>query len=817
MPTRIGGGGHASARRTAAVVATAGAAVLACLTGSAGAVVGAARAPGTAAGIVSTIAGGVGGPAPARKVSIGLCGLVAVTSGCGVSFAGGHLYFTDLSAGNGGGLVRAVSLRTGRLTTPVGSGQWGLGGDGGPAAQAQTAKLQDVAVDKSANLLVVDGTRVRVAAPRSGTFYGQAMTAGEIYTVAGGGSSAQDGVPATAADIRPRAVLADHAGNIVIAGAHALRVVAATTGTFYGQAMTAGDIYTVAGGGSSAQDGVPATSAFMTPVGVAIDGSGNVLLADYQPGRVRVVAVTAGRFYGQAMTAGDIYTVAGGGSSKRDGVPARKAALFAFGIAVDHSGNLVAADITGRVRVVAVRTGRFYGQAMTAGDIYTVAGGGTSKRDGVLATSALLKWPREVAVDSAGNIVIANRQARLLRVVAARSGVFYGVRMRSGHLYVIAGNGQVWSSGGGGLAVRAQFFPDYPITFDRGNLVAASSHPTHRTLNTTIRLVPARSGTFFGRSMQAGHLYWIAGNPKTSIFSGNGGPARKAGLEYIEGLAPDAHANLVIASGFHILVVAARAGRFYGRAMRADHIYLIAGNGDFQDSGDGGPAVKAGINPARVSVDSNGNVVFDSNSRIRVIAGRTGTFYGIPMTAGDIYTIYTRAGGAARASGNGTAVRDARSGAVPAVALAGSGGVLFTEGFQIRMIATATGTFYGIPMTAGGVYTIAGTGNRGISSDGTPALSADMWPDALATDNAGNVIFYDNSTSAIRVIPATTGTYYGVSMIADHVYSITGGTTGSLGDGGPAIQATIGGVSALAANGSRLAFNGDNRVRIINR
>jgi hypothetical protein len=435
----------------------------------------------------------------------------------------------------------------------------------------------------------------------------------------------------------------------------------------------------------------------------------------------------------------------------------------------------------------------------------------------VLATSALLKWPREVAVDSAGNIIIANRQARLLRVVAARSGVFYGVRMRGGHIYVIAGNGQVWSSGGGGLAVRAQFFPDYAITFDRGNLVAASSRITHTTLNTTIRLVPARSGTFFGRSMQAGHLYWIAGNPQTSIFSGNGGPARKAGLDYIVGLAPDAHANLVIASGFHILVVAARAGRFYGRAMRADHIYLIAGNGDFQDSGDGGPAVKAGINPYRVSVDSNGNVVFDSNSLIRVIAGRTGTFYGIPMTAGDIYTIYTRAGGAARASGNGAAVRDARSGAVPAVALDGSGGVLFTEAFQIRMIATATGTFYGIPMTAGGVYTIAGTGNRGISSDGTPALSADMWPDALATDNAGNVIFYDNSTSAIRVIPATTGIYYGVSMIADHVYSITGGTTGSLGDGGPAIQATIGAVSALAANGSRLAFNGDNRVRIINR
>jgi hypothetical protein len=319
-------------------------------------------------------------------------------------------------------------LRTGWLTTPIGDGgQPGLAGDGGPAAKAQTERLQDVAVDGSGNLLVADGDRVRVAAAASGTFYGQAMKAGDIYTVAGGGSSLQDGVPATAAAVFPIAVMVDHAGNIVIAGAGALRVVAVKAGTFYGQAMTAGDIYTVAGGGSSTQDGVPATSAAITPFGVALTRRGTCCWPT-RPPTVRVVAVATGRFYGQVMTAGDIYTAAGGGTSPRDGVPARTAALAPYGVAVDHAGNLVVADFAGRVRVVAVATGRFYGQAMTAGDIYTVAGGGTSTRDGALATAALLTQPHAVAVD---NIAIAARHSRLLRVVAARGGTFLAAHPRS--------------------------------------------------------------------------------------------------------------------------------------------------------------------------------------------------------------------------------------------------------------------------------------------------------------------------------------------------------------------------------------------------
>ena len=96
------------------------------------------------------------------------------------------------------------------------------------------------------------------------------------------------------------------------------------------------------------------------------------------------------------MTAGDIYTVAGGGSNGLgDGGPATFAEVFPNGVAVDHHGNLVISDRgDNRIRVVAVKTATFYGQAMHKGDIYTVAGGGTGGLgDGGPATQAQLSAP----------------------------------------------------------------------------------------------------------------------------------------------------------------------------------------------------------------------------------------------------------------------------------------------------------------------------------------------------------------------------------------------------------------------------------------
>ena len=231
----------------------------------------------------------------------------------------------------------------------------------------------------------------------------------------------------------------DGAGNLLIADFYneRIRVVAASTGTFYGRPMTAGDIYTVAGDGTYgfSGDGGPATSAALAaPQGVAVDAAGNLLIAAEVNFRVRVVAASTGTFYGRPMTAGDIYTVAGDGSSgfSGDGGPATRAELnLPGGVAADSAGNLLIAD-TGnqRVRVVAASTGTFYGRPMTAGDIYTVAGNGqaTYSGDGGPAARAELGGPQGVAVDAAGNLLIADTGNQRVRVVAASTGTFYGGR-----------------------------------------------------------------------------------------------------------------------------------------------------------------------------------------------------------------------------------------------------------------------------------------------------------------------------------------------------------------------------------------------------
>jgi hypothetical protein len=114
--------------------------------------------------------------------------------------------------------------------------------------------------------------------------------------------------------------------------------------------MTAGQVYTVAGTGTGGYngDGIPATSAEVrVPWGLAVDAAGNLVFSDSDNQRVRVVAEKTGTFYGQAMKAGNIYTVAGCGdacASLASGIPATTAQLIDPGAAtvngehVDHLG-----------------------------------------------------------------------------------------------------------------------------------------------------------------------------------------------------------------------------------------------------------------------------------------------------------------------------------------------------------------------------------------------------------------------------------------------------------------------------------------------
>jgi hypothetical protein len=171
---------------------------------------GAAAAP---AGTITTIAGGVGGPAKATTVAV---------SPCGARFAGGGLYVGDIAA------IRKISPASDQLTTPAGTGSTTPPGDRGPATSAGLNGSCTAALDPAGNLIVADtfDNRIRAVAATTGTFYGKHMTAGDIYTVAGNGSAgfAGDGGPATSAALSYPDAVAVNGARLVFADQDTSRI-----------------------------------------------------------------------------------------------------------------------------------------------------------------------------------------------------------------------------------------------------------------------------------------------------------------------------------------------------------------------------------------------------------------------------------------------------------------------------------------------------------------------------------------------------------------------------------------------------------------
>ena len=578
------------------------------------------------AGDIYTIAGtgtagysGDGGPGTSAELS-GPGGVTTDQAGNAVVADTGNSRIRVVAAHSG--TFYGQAMTAGDLYTIAGNGQRGLTGDGGPAASAELRFPGGLTTDSAGNLVVADtgNDRVRVIAARSATFYGRAMTGGHIYAI--GGNTGQPGVGS------PQGVAVDSAGNVIIADGDLVRVLAERPGRFYGQTMTAGDGYTVAGNGqmTSGSGGRAIDAQLGDPNGVAVSPRGAIIISESAAAQIMAVDTTAGTFYGQAMKAGDIYTIAGTGTTgfSGDGGPATAAKLDGpFGPATDRAGNVVFADrLNQRVRVVADASGTFYGQAMTAGHLYTIAGNGTSgdAGDGGLATSAELSFPTGAGVDAHGNVLIADGSNNQIRAVAASTGTFYGQAMTAGHIYTIAGNGTSGYSGDGGPATDAALdIRAAPTVDSAGNVVFAD------VFNSVVRVVAAASGTFYGVAMKAGDIYTVAGTGNFGL-SGNGGPATSAALESPQATAVDRSGNLLIADfdTNRIRLVPSRPGTFYGQAVKAGHIYTMAGNGTGGFRGDGCLATSAWLlSPAGLAVGPAGGVLIDDsgNQRIREVAG----------------------------------------------------------------------------------------------------------------------------------------------------------------------------------------------------
>ena len=363
---------------------------------------------------------------------------VLVTTGSSQLLATTLLYGTGLAA--------QISIYPANITTVAGNGMWGGTGDGGRATAATLRNPQGVAIDNVGNLYIADSVNQVIREVSAQT--------GVISTIAGNGLGGYwgDGGPASKAGLNnPTAVALDGAGNLYIAdqGNNLVRKITVKT-----QQIT-----TVAGGGGASGpdgfgDGGAATNALLAgPNDVAVDGAGNIFIADSYHGLVRRVDAASG-----------IITVAAGGGTSSgsdglgDGGPATKASLRdPVAVALDAAGSLYIAD-SGNCMVRRVDA--------NTGTITVVAGNGrsASSGDSGLAVNASLSSPYGVRVDAAGNVYIADTGASVIRRVSAASGV----------ITTLTGTGAVRYSGDGGLAINA-----------------ALAHPTSLALDATSNLFVA--------------------------------------------------------------------------------------------------------------------------------------------------------------------------------------------------------------------------------------------------------------------------------------------------------------------------------------
>jgi sugar lactone lactonase YvrE len=666
--------------------------------------------------VIQTFAGGAANDGrPATQIAL------AIPLGTAVD-ASGNIYIAEALMNR----VRRVSATSGIVTTVAGTGKAGFSGDGGPATAAMVSTPSAVAFDRAGNLYIVDSDNHRVR---------RVDAASQIITTfAGGGSPGflGEGGPATAAGISPAAIaldasdnlfLSDEASNRVRRVDAATRVITTVAGTDRGFAGdggpataakfdtirglafdSAGNLFiadminervrridaatkvisTVAGTGAIGYsgDGGPATAAMLAlPQTVAVDGAGNLYIADNDNARIRKVDAATHT----------ISTVAGTGTGgfSGDGGPASAAVVsYSTSVTLDTSGNLFITD-TGNLRIRRIDR--------TTNVINTVAGG---PGDNVPATAAVLLGPRDVALDAAGNVYIADQSNHRIRRVDAVTRV----------LTTVAGTGTGGFSGDGGPATAAKLYSPFGVVLDARNNIYIADDDNYR-----VRRVDGVTGT----------ITTLAGNG-TNGFSGDGGPATAASLGEVAAVAVDASGNVYISDPGNARI---------RKVDSAGVITTFAGGGSAL--GDGGPATAAMVNPSAIATDAAGNLYIADS------------FAGLIRKVDAVTKIITTVagGGPFTATEDGLPATSARLRSPNGIALDAAGNLYISEanGNRVRKVGAATKT----------IVTIAGNGTAGFLGDGGAATAAQLNdPNGLKVDAAGTIYIADRGNDRIRVVAA---------------------------------------------------------------
>ena len=612
-----------------------------------------------------------------------------------------------------------------------------------------------------------------------------------IGTVAGGGPN---NLPALQTGIGYAASVArDAAGNTYIADSYSSQIFeVATTGTL---TVVAGN-GTIGYGG----DGGPAIQSALThPESVALDGAGNLYIADTANSVIRVVnmgtqSVTVA---GVTIAPGNIQTVAGNGTGgfSGDGGAATGAELNSpYGVFVDGQGNIFIADMENSViREVVASTGIIQTVAGTP-DTTGYAG------DGAAATNATLDLPQGVFVDGAGNIYIADTFNSVVRVVnpGTQPVTIAGIAIPAGDIQTVAGT--YYSAG---LGTACQFtgdngpatsaflcLPDGVFTDASGNIYIAD------TSNYGIREV-----------VTGGTISTIAGTLGTAGYSGDGGLATSAQLNYPAGAFVDSSSNVFIADTDNYAI----------REVSAGNIATISGNATLAYSGNGVAANDAALSiPYGAFVDASGNLfIADTyNSAVREVVAATGN---IQTLAGNGQVCALPSTGC----GDGGLATSAQLNFPEGLAVDSQGNVFIadTENSVVREIVASTAI----------IQTVAGTpGSAGFSGDGGAPTSAQLsTPGAVLLDAAGNIYIADSGNSAIRVVNtgAAAITIAGVAIEPGTIATVAGNgtactdTSSGCGDGGAATTAELNFPSDISLDASGNIYIADtfsNAIREVN-
>jgi sugar lactone lactonase YvrE len=543
-----------------------------------------------------------------------------------------------------------------------------------------------------------------------------------------------------------------------------------------------GTVITVAGtgqAGHSGDYGQAANAQIQYPYGLAADAAGDVFIADTANDVVREVV----------RATGQIIPVAGNGQAgySGDGGPATIAQLDApYGVALDSAGNLFIADFENAVvREVVHASGR----------IFTVAGNHTYgySGDNGPATKAQLFSPTGVAVNSAGDLFIADPEDNVVREVIKASA----------EIITVAGNGQAGYSGDGGPAPKAELDQPYGVALDAGGDLFISD-----SLNHVVREVVIPDD----------NIVTVAGNGQFG-YSGNGGPATKGELKYPHGVALDSAGDLFIADTVNNVVREVVAG--------AGQIVTVAGNGAGGYGGDGGPATQAFFDSENgVALDTAGDLfIADSfNHRIRqvtaparVLVQPDATTTSIESSAtsavvGQLVTFTANVVANSPGSGTPTGTVTFRDGAIAVGTAVLNGGtaklsIPLTNLGARAITASYSGSADFAASSTGEITTVAGIGTQGYSGDYLLPIDAQLYtPGRVTVDSAGDLFIADTNNAVVReVFPAS-----------PEIVTIAGdGTFGYSGDGKSATKAQLTSPYGVAVDSSGNLFIADSGNEVV--